>query len=187
MMYVIMWSHRDDYNISPFWTIYTIDCVFGAIHIFFDIFYFRLTIFVPQVCESFSFFLRSNPFLIHISFPLCTTAWQLSYMQVSMTIVILTNIVLISNWALKRRVRPGIECRISLSISIEYLCVGLVFCYLHIRKFAFDDNNFIYVLVFFTWDAFNCLSPIIMTTFNGHLRKQVFSSEPIDDDIFHPR
>ncbi|CCD65218.1 Serpentine receptor class gamma-6 [Caenorhabditis elegans] len=267
MIYVIQVKHRGDYHEQRrFWLLYTMDLALSLLNLFFDIFYYRLTLFVPQICESFSFFLRANPLLIDITYPLwfyfhvgkmvaqmsisfermtfnllkpndyrriwkhgltaCvimiifvpfsiiwnilisdkyiqfyfggfqpnysrrvnwfgTTAWQLTYMQISMAVTLLSNIVTGAIlWKSQNQSRKSrLLCRIWFAISTEYLLSACAFCYLHMKTFAFDYSNLIFMLVIFVWDGFNILSPVIMISMNKSLRKQVFAMSGGSEDL----
>ncbi|EGT50999.1 hypothetical protein CAEBREN_32590 [Caenorhabditis brenneri] len=263
MHYVIVFGDHDDYNENEnFWTLYSCDLGFSCFNLLFDICYYRPSLFIPQICEVFSFFLRANPLLIHFTYPLWfyihagkmviqsmisiermtfnimapqdykklwktlitvsilliaffpftliwnilisdkyiqyyyggfqpnyarrvnwfgTTAWQLSYMQISMAITALSTIITLYKILDSHTPRRKL-CTIWCAISVEYFIMGLVFCFFHMKSFGFEYSNLIFILVFFIWDGFNILNPLIMVIMNKSLRRHVFKLREVDEE-----
>ncbi|EFO83395.1 CRE-SRG-6 protein [Caenorhabditis remanei] len=264
MIYVINFVYKDDFHDQErFWNLYSTDLILNWFNLLLDIFYYRPSLFIPQFCESFSFFLRANPLLIDITFPLwyyfhvgkmvtqsflCiermsynllktndyrklwkhlstvslflvfffpftliwnillsdkyiqyyyggfqpnyarrvnwfgTTAWQLSYMQISMGITVITNLIsAFHHFKAYQEKNPSQLCIIWGVISIDYIFCGSIFCFLN-KSFAFEYSNLIFILVFLVWDGFNIISPAIMIAMNKNLRKNVFAIEYEDEE-----
>ncbi|CAP35112.1 Protein CBG17477 [Caenorhabditis briggsae] len=109
-----------------------------------------------------------------------TTAWQLSYMQISMGITLITN--LITSYHHIQNGNPGILCKTWCLISGAYLFFGSIFCFFHMKSFDFEYQNIVFITVFFIWDGFNILNPLIMIVMYRQLRKQVFWRNEDDEE-----